>query len=102
MVVYPKRRSLVAIALCLILIAIAGGAASGIAGSLTSLPGYDKAVAAANKTVPGTPPPGSLRSLPGYQEALSQAKGASNGDHGRAAYFQATLEANGYIVSSGQ
>jgi hypothetical protein len=99
---YPKRKSLVAVALCVILMTIAGSAASGIAGSLSSLPGYDAALTAANKTVPGTPPPGSLRSLPGYQEALNQAKGASDEDHGRAAVFRAALEANGYSVNSGQ
>ncbi len=70
-----KRERLVAVALCLILIAIVGGAASGIAGSLSSLSGYEAAFAAANGTTTGATPSGSLRSLPGYQEALSQWKG---------------------------
>jgi len=70
-----KRNAVIAIALCLILIAIVGGEASSIAGSLSSLPGYEDALAAANGTTKGATLSGSLRSLPGYQEALSQWKG---------------------------
>lgn len=66
---------MVAVALCLILITIVGGAASGIAGGLSSLPGYKDALAAAKGTTTGATPSVSLRSLPGYQEALSQWKG---------------------------
>ena len=70
-----KRKTLIAVALCLVMIAIVGGGASGIAGALTNLPGYADALAAANGTTSGTSPSGSLRSLPGYQDALDQFRG---------------------------
>ena len=67
-----KCKTLLAVALCLMMIAIVGGAASGVAGTLSSLPGYEDALAVANGTTSGTSPSGTLRSLPGYQEALNQ------------------------------
>ncbi len=70
-----KRKTLVMVALCLVMIAIVGGGASGIAGALSSLPGYADALAAANGTTSGTSPSGSLRSLPGYQDVLDQLGG---------------------------
>ena len=95
-----KRETLIVVALCLVLMTIVGGGASGSAGALSSFPGYADALAAANGTtlettpsgslrslpgyqyvlnnsreIPGTPPSGSFRNLPGYQDALDQWKG---------------------------
>ena len=69
-----KRNTVVAVALCLMMLAIVGGAASSVAGALSSLPGYEDALAAANGTTSGTTPSGSLRSMPGYQEALNNSR----------------------------
>jgi hypothetical protein len=67
-----KRKTLVTIIFSLMLIAIVGGAASSVTGSLLGLPGYEDALAAARGTTPGVAPSGSLRSLPGYQDALEK------------------------------
>ena len=69
-----KRKTLLTVAFCLMMIAIVGGAASGVAGTLSSLPGYEDALAAANGTPSGTTPSGTLGSLPGYQEALNNSR----------------------------
>ena len=66
-----KCKTLLAVALCLMMIAIVGGAASGVAGTLSSLPGYEDALAVANGTTSGTSPSGTLGSMPGYQDALN-------------------------------
>lgn len=64
-----NQKTLVAITLCLMFIATVGGAASSIEGALSSLPGYEDALAASSiLRAPGAAPSGSLRSLEGYQE----------------------------------
>jgi hypothetical protein len=67
-----KRKTMIAVAFCLVMIAIVGGAASNITGAVSGLPGYADALAAAKGATPGTTPSGSLRSLPGYQDVLGK------------------------------
>ena len=68
-----KRHELIMVAaLCLILITSAGGVAESLAGGVSSLPGYEDALAAARGESPGVALPGSLRSLAGYHGALAR------------------------------
>jgi hypothetical protein len=66
-----KRKIPIAVAFCLMMIAIVGGAASSVA----DLPGYADALAAATGTTSGAAPSGSIRSLPGYQGVIDNLRG---------------------------
>lgn len=103
-----RRKTLIAVALCLILITTIGGAASGVAdlpgyadvlaaatgmagaepsGSLGSLPGYQGVIDNV-KGMPGAAPSGSLKSLPGYQGVIDNLRGPMAG--GTSAFFVAS------------
>jgi hypothetical protein len=69
-----KSKTLLTVVLCLMMIATVGGTASGVAGTLSSLPGYEDALAAANGTTSGTSPSGTLGSMQGYQDALNNSR----------------------------
>ena len=65
-----KRKILITVAFCLIMITTIGAAAS----SLGDLPGYADALSAATGTTSGAAPSGSIRSLPGYQGVIDYLK----------------------------
>jgi len=79
-----KPKTLIAVALCLIMITTIGGAALSVA----DLPGYSDALAAATGTTPGAAPSGSIRSLPGYQGVIDNLRGMP----GKSTPYSGTLQ----------
>ena len=91
-----KRITVLVMALCLVMVAIVGGAASDGAGSIASLPGYEEALAAAaNHTNPGLSSSGSISSLPAYQAALNSSR--EYGSVGNPQGYQEALSARGIL-----
>ena len=87
-----KRTTVMAFALCLMMIALVSGAAPG---GVAGLPGYDDALAAASNRTAGISSSGSISDLPGYQNALNSSR--EYGSFGSKQGYQDALNARGIL-----